>query len=70
MANHIAKSADCKLSSHPSKLAPVCNLASLPAAGLDTVLQATEVGEVWRIGRRVAKQLRDERGERDAVHPN
>ena len=60
LANHIAKSADCKLGSYPPELAPVCNLASLPAADLDTVLQATEVGEVWDIGRLIAKQLRDE----------
>ena len=46
MANHRAKSADCKLGSHPSKLAPVFNLASLPVADFDTVFQATEVGEV------------------------
>ena len=32
----------------------------LRAADLDAMLQATDVGEVWVIGRRIAKQLRDE----------
>ena len=40
-------------------MARVCNLAALPAADLDAVLQATEVGEVWGVGRRIAKQLND-----------
>jgi len=60
LANHIAKSADRKPGSYPPELARVCNLAALPAADLDAVLQATDVGEVWGIGRRIAKQLRDE----------
>ena len=60
LANHIAKSADRKPGSYPAKHARVCNLAGLPAADLDAVLQATDVGEVWGIGRRIAKQLHDE----------
>ena len=60
LANHIAKSADRKPGSYPVEHARVCSLAGLPAADLDAMLQATEVGEVWGIGRRIAKQLRDE----------
>lgn len=60
LANHVAKSADRKPGSYPCELARVCNLGALPAADLDAVLQATEVGEVWGVGRRIAKQLNDE----------
>lgn len=59
LANHVAKSADRKPGSYPSELARVCNLAALPAADLDAVLQATEVGEVWGVGRRIADQLKE-----------
>ena len=57
LANHVAKSADRKPGSYPAELARVCNLAMLPAADLDAVLQATAVGEVWGVGRRIAEQL-------------
>ena len=60
LANHVAKSADRKPGSYPSEMARVCNLGALPAADLDAVLQATEVGEVWGVGRRIAKQLNDD----------
>ncbi|MDP1740976.1 Y-family DNA polymerase [Polaromonas sp.] len=59
LANHIAKSADRKPGSYPAELARVCNLANLPAADLDAVLQATAVGEVWGVGRRIADQLNE-----------
>lgn len=59
LANHIAKSADRKAGSYPAELARVCNLASLPAADLDAVLQATDVSEVWGVGRRIAEQLNE-----------
>ena len=58
--NHIAKSADRKWGSYLPELARVYNLAGLLAADLDTVLQTTEVGEVWGIGRRFTKQLPNE----------
>ena len=60
LANHIAKSADRKPGSYPAELARVCNLAALPAADLDAVLEATDLGEIWGIGRRIAAQLREE----------
>ena len=58
LANHIAKSAERKPGSYPAELAAVCNLASLPASDLDALMAATEVGEVWGIGPRIADQLR------------
>lgn len=60
LANHIAKSADRKPGSYPAELARVCNLAALPAADLDAVLEATDLDEIWGIGRRIAAQLREE----------
>ena len=58
LANHIAKAAERKPGNYPAELAQVCNLASLPASDLDALLAATEVGEVWGIGPRIADQLR------------
>lgn len=60
LANFVAKSADRKPGSYPAELARVCNLAALPAADFDAVLKATNVDEVWGVGRRIAKQLNDE----------
>lgn len=57
LANHVAKSADRKPGSYSAELARVCNLAALPASDLDAVLQATAVGEVWGVGRRISEQL-------------
>jgi len=59
LANHVAKTADRKPGVYPTELARVCNLAALPAADLDAVLAATDVGEVWGVGRRIGKQLQD-----------
>jgi DNA polymerase V len=59
LANHISKTAERKPGSYPAELAQVCNLAALPAQDLDQVLQATAVGEVWGVGRRIAKQLQE-----------
>lgn len=58
LANHVAKTAERKPGSYPDGLARVCNLAALPAADLDAVLKATDVGEVWGVGPRIAAQLR------------
>lgn len=59
LANHVAKSADRKPGSYPVELARVANLAALPAADLDAVLDATDLGEIWGIGRRIGAQLRE-----------
>lgn len=59
LANFVAKTAERKPGSYPTELAQVCHLGALPAADLDAVLQATEVGEVWGIGRRIGHQLQE-----------
>lgn len=59
LANHIAKTAERKPGSYPSELAQVCNLTALPAQDLDDVLAATEVQEVWGVGRKIATKLRE-----------
>ena len=59
LANYISKSAERKPGSYPQNLAQVCNLSTMPAQDLDDVLRATEVGEVWGVGRRIAAQLHE-----------
>lgn len=59
LANHIAKTAERKPGLYPSHLAQVCNLSALSPEELAAVLEATEVGEVWGVGRRISKQLTD-----------
>jgi DNA polymerase V len=57
LANHIAKTAERKPGIYPDHLAQICNLAALSPTELAAVFDATEVGEVWGIGRRISKQL-------------
>ena len=57
LANHIAKTAERKPSVYPDHLAQVCNLEALSPTERAEVFEATEVGEVWGIGRRISKQL-------------
>ena len=59
LANHIAKTAERKPGSYPAELAQVCNLAALPRPVLEYVLESTDVGEVWGVGRRIGNQLRE-----------
>ena len=59
LANHIAKTAERKPGSYPESLATVCNLLNLPGSDVDAILAATDVGEVWGVGRRIGQQLRD-----------
>lgn len=59
LANHIAKTADRKPGSYPEFMATVCNLEALTTSDLDALFAATEVGEVWGVGRRIGQQLRD-----------
>ncbi len=59
LANYVAKTAERKPGFYPSKLAQVCNLVQLPSEELDAVLEATEVGEVWGVGRKIAAQLKE-----------
>jgi len=57
LANHIAKTAERKPGVYPDELATVCNLAALSDEQLREVLAATEVGEVWGVGRQLSAQL-------------
>ncbi|MCZ2498124.1 DUF4113 domain-containing protein [Xylophilus sp. Kf1] len=57
LGNFVAKTAERKPGSYPDDLAQVANLAALPAADMDAVLTATELGEIWGIGRRIGTQL-------------
>lgn len=58
LANHIAKTAERKPGVYPDELATVCNLAALSDEQLRDVLTATEVGEVWGVGRQLSAQLK------------
>jgi DNA polymerase V len=57
LANFVAKTAERKPGSYPVELAQVANLAALPLSDLEAVFAATELGEVWGIGRRIGQQL-------------
>ena len=59
LANHIAKTAERKPGSYPAEFAQVFNMSALPAQDVDDVLQATDVGDVWGVGTRISKQLRE-----------
>ena len=59
LANYIAKTAERKPGVYPGHLAQVCNLEALSVDERQRVFEATEVGEVWGIGRRISKQLTD-----------
>ena len=59
LANHIAKTAERKPGSYPENLAVVCSLAGMPTSDLDALFAATDVGEVWGVGRRIGKELND-----------
>ena len=57
LANHIAKDAERKPGSYPPHLAGVCNLAETAPELLAHMLRCTPVGDVWGVGRRIAKRL-------------
>ena len=59
LANHIAKTAERKPGSYPARFAQVCDLTSATDLERETLLQATDVGEVWGVGGRIGAQLRD-----------
>lgn len=59
LANHVAKTAERKPGSYPAKLAQVCDFSTLSTSELQDVFEATPVGEVWGIGRRIGAQLLD-----------
>jgi DNA polymerase V len=57
LANHVAKQAERKPDSYPTEHARVCDLSILTPAECDALLAATEVGELWGVGRRIGAQL-------------
>jgi DNA polymerase V len=61
LANHIAKTCDRKPGHYPQelsrRLAQVCNTAELTAQELETLMAATDVSDVWGVGRKIAAQL-------------
>lgn len=59
LANHIAKTAERKPGSYPAEHAQVCNLAILPEQDLEDLFAATEVGDVWGVGRKISEQLKE-----------
>jgi DNA polymerase V len=59
LANHIGKTAERKPGIYPDRLAQVCNLSAMTPQELKETFAATEVNEVWGIGRRISKQLKE-----------
>ena len=59
LANHVAKTADRKPGTYPPQLAQVCDFAAMSRRELDQVMQATEVGNVWGVGRRICARLNE-----------
>lgn len=59
LANHIAKDAERKPGSYPSRLAQICNLAELNERQRTYLFGITSVSEVWGIGQRISQQLRE-----------
>jgi DNA polymerase V len=59
LANHIAKSAERKPGSYPAQHSQVCHLGAVSSTEFQALLEATEVGEVWGVGRRIESQLRE-----------
>ena len=59
LANHIAKMAERKPGSYDPRHAQVCNLAGLPADELQQAFEATDVGNVWGVGRRMTARLNE-----------
>jgi DNA polymerase V len=59
LANHVAKTADRKPGSYPGPMAQVCHFGAMSRGELDDVFRATQVGDVWGIGRKIGARLRD-----------
>jgi DNA polymerase V len=57
LANHISKTAERKPGVYPDHHAQVCNLGALSKSERDELLRATDVGDVWGVGRRIGAQL-------------
>jgi len=58
LANHIGKTADRKPGSYPEHLAQVCDFGRFQQHELDALFAATEVGNVWGVGKRITEKLK------------
>jgi DNA polymerase V len=59
LANHVAKTADRKPGTYLAELAQVCRFGRMSRSELDRVMGATEVGNVWGIGRKIGARLNE-----------
>ena len=59
LANHVAKAADRKPGTYPAQLAQVCDFGAMSRRELDQVMQVTEVGDVWGVGKKTSARLND-----------
>ena len=59
LANHVAKTADRKPGTYPTRLAQVCDFGILGPEELDDVMRRTDVGNIWGVGRKTAPKLHD-----------
>ena len=59
LANHVAKMADRKPGSYDQRFAQVCNLGEVERSERDRIFGATEVGNVWGVGRRMTARLNE-----------
>jgi len=59
LANHVAKTADRKPGTYPREFAQVCDLSRLSAGQLEQIMQSTEVGAVWGVGRKTSARLNE-----------
>ena len=59
LANHVAKTADRKPGTYPPQLAQVCNFGEMSRRERDRLMQVTEVGEVWGVGRKTSARLNE-----------
>ena len=59
LANHVAKMADRKPGSYPGALARVCHVGAMTDVERQAIFEATDVGNVWGIGRRMSARLNE-----------
>ncbi|MFO1339065.1 MAG: Y-family DNA polymerase [Burkholderiaceae bacterium] len=57
LANHVAKTADRQPGSYPAVWAQVCHLGGLTPGEREQLMRATEVGNVWGVGRKINARL-------------
>ena len=58
LANHIGKTADRKPGSYPAHLAQVCDFGRMQQHELYALFEATEVGSIWGVGKRITEKLK------------